>query len=208
MKNLTTYLRIAFLIGIYTPLLAQQSVSTLENAPSDYLTRNPLYDYSEVQLNNTDTIPDYASKENKLMITGTIYQSDGITPADNVILYISQTDENGSYDVKVKDEKRYAKHRGWIKTDADGRYTFFTFIPGSDRRLNEMQHIHAAIKAPGTSEQDIDAFLFDEDPLLTKHCRKRLAKKGIDSILKPVKKDNMLVATRNIVLQQETSDIK
>ena len=52
-------------------------------------------------------------------------------------------------------------------------------------------------------------FLFDDDPLVSKYCRKRLAKKGdITRILKPKMVDGILVAQRDIVLKQELSDIK
>ena len=69
-------------------------------------------------------------------------------------------------------------------------------------RYKELKHIHPVIKAPGQPEYDMDALLFDNDPFLSKSCRKRLAKRGIDTILKPIMKDNLLVATRDIVLQQ------
>jgi protocatechuate 3,4-dioxygenase beta subunit len=202
MKKLISYVCLACLVSVYNPITAQEYTTISEDLLSDYLNRNPIYDYSELQLNNTDTIPDFATKQDKLMITGTIYQSDGTTPAKGVILYMSQTDENGDFELKTINKKRYVYHRGWIKTNADGKYTFYTFVPGSDRRFNEMKHIHTVIKEPGKPEQDIDAFLFDDDPLLTKHCRKLLAKKNINSILKPIKKDDLLMATMDIVLKE------
>ncbi|GFZ84980.1 hypothetical protein GCM10011531_15020 [Aquaticitalea lipolytica] len=183
-------------------LIAQETTIASNDLPADYLKRSALYDYSESQLNNTDSIPDFESKSNKLKITGTIYLSDGKTPAKDVILYIEQPDENGDYELKTENNKRYVHHRGWIKTNADGQYTFYTFIPGQVLRYKELKHIHPVIKAPGQPEYDMDALLFDNDPFLSKSCRKRLAKRGIDTILKPIMKDNLLVATRDIVLQQ------
>ena len=47
----------------------------------------------------------------------------------------------------------------------------------------------------------LSTFLFDEDPLLTKSCRKRISKKGDPNrILKLENKDGLLVAQHNIVL--------
>ena len=200
MKYSLFYICIAYLLGMNTSIVAQESALLIDDLSSDYLTRNPIYDYSEININNTDTIPDYSTKTDKLKLTGTIYLSDGITPAKDVILYISQTDENGDYELRTTNNKRHLQHRGWIKTNADGKYTFYTFVPGSVRRFNEMKHIHAVIKVDGMPEQELDAFLFDDDPLLTKHCRKRLAKNNINSILKPIKNGNLLVANRDIVL--------
>lgn len=183
-------------------LFAQKEGTEAEKIPSDYLTRSPIYDYGDRYLNNTDTIPDYASNEDKLMITGTIYKSDGITPAKDVILYIQQPDENGDYQIKKSNDKRYVVNRGWVQTDADGRYTFYTFVPGSFLHNKELKHIHPVIKEPGKPAYDLDAFLFDNDPFLSKYCRKRLAKKGIDSILKLEKKEGLYVANKDIILPE------
>ncbi|WP_283636571.1 hypothetical protein [Aquaticitalea lipolytica] len=202
MKNLLTLLCFTFFMSVNFTLIAQETTIASNDLPADYLKRSALYDYSESQLNNTDSIPDFESKSNKLKITGTIYLSDGKTPAKDVILYIEQPDENGDYELKTENNKRYVHHRGWIKTNADGQYTFYTFIPGQVLRYKELKHIHPVIKAPGQPEYDMDALLFDNDPFLSKSCRKRLAKRGIDTILKPIMKDNLLVATRDIVLQQ------
>ncbi len=137
----------------------------------------------------------------------TIFQSDGVTPAKDVILYISQPDEDGDYELKTTNDKRYVHHRGWVKTDADGRYTFYTFIPGNFIQYRELKHIHPIIKEPGKPEYALDAFLFDNDPFLSKSCRKRLAKKGIDNILVLEEKENMFLATKDIVLEEQTIDL-
>lgn len=201
MKNLSHLLcLITFLTTAHT-LSAQNMVVNSDENTLSYLDRSPLYDYVENQLNNTDSIPDYQTKSDKLKITGVIYQSDGVTPAKDVILYISQPDEHGNYELKKENGKRYVYHRGWVKTDADGRYTFYTFIPGNFLRNRELKHIHPIIKEAGQPEYELDALLFDNDPFLSKSCRKRLEKKGIDNILKVEKVDSMFVATKNIILE-------
>lgn len=206
MKNLISLIFIASIVSFNTSLSAQEIATASDSLPANYLDRSPLYDYSERILNHTDSIPDFQSKEEKLKITGTIYKSDGVTPAKDVILYISQTDEDGDYELKTQNGKRYIHHRGWVKTDADGQYTFYTFIPGTTHRSNELKHIHPIIKEPGKPEQDLDAFLFEGDPLLTKRCLKKLQKLGIDSILKLEKSETMYVATKDIILNQNTSE--
>jgi protocatechuate 3,4-dioxygenase beta subunit len=207
MKNLLTLLCIFVFISTIQTLSAQNSADVSEAIPSNYLERNPIYDYSESQLNNTDSIPDFELKQDKLKITGTIFQSDGITPAKDVILYISQPDEDGDYELKTNNDKRYVHHRGWVKTDADGRYTFYTFVPGNFIQYRELKHIHPVIKEPGKQEYAMDAFLFDNDPFLSKSCRKRLAKKGIDSILVLEKKETMYVTTKDIILVHNTVEL-
>ncbi|WP_452224469.1 hypothetical protein [Lacinutrix chionoecetis] len=170
---------------------------------ADFLERSPIYDYTTSNLNNRDTIPEYVLKENKLKITGVIYKNDGVTPADNVLFYIEQANENGDFELKKKNEKRYVHHRGWIKTDSNGRYTFFTFIPGNDRRYNQLKQIFPIIKAPSQAEYELESLLFEDDPLLTKLCRKRLIKKGDPSrILTPKLTDGIFVVNKDFVLKR------
>lgn len=198
MKKLVYLLSVSFFLGNFCTLNAQES---LEELPSDYKKRNPIYDYSN-QLSSTDSIPDFASKPNPLKISGTVFLSDGVTPAKDVILFINQPDENGNYELKKHLKKRYVYHRAWVKTDTDGHYTFYTFIPGTDRHSTALKSINLTIKEPNKVEYNADSYLFDNDPLLTDSCRKKLAQNGIDSILMPEKKDSILVATKNIILEQ------
>lgn len=176
---------------------------------ASYSQESPIYDRAEDQLTNTDTIPDFRSKTNKLKLTGVIYQSDGVTPAKDVILFIEQPDEDGDFDLRHTDDKRYVFHRSWVKTDADGRYTFYTFVPGNDRRYNQMQQIFPIIKETSKEEVQLESLLFDEDPMLTKRCRKRLEKKGNPArILTTKKEDGILVAEKDIILSDDTEPIK
>lgn len=201
MKKSISLLSIAFFLVNFCGINAQESS---ENIPADYKKRHAIYDYSEKELNNTDSIPDFESKSNPLIISGTVFLSDGITPAKDVILYIDQADENGNYELKTQFKKRYVHHRGWVKTDANGAYTFYTFIPGADRYSNALKTINLVIKEPNKTEYNGYNFIFDDDPLLKKSCRKRMARNGVDSILKPVKKETILVAVKNIVLETDS----
>ena len=196
MKKLVYLLSITFFFSNFSTLSAQDAT---KNLPADYKKRNAIYDYSH-PLSDTDSIPDFASKENPLKITGTVYLSDGVTPAKDVILFINQADENGNYEVMTYMKKRYVHHRGWVKTNADGQYTFYTFIPGSDRISRGLKAINLTIKEPNQAEYAANEFIFDNDPRLTDSCRKRIEKNGVDNILKPEKEGALFVATKNIVL--------
>ncbi|NRB82262.1 MAG: hypothetical protein HRU49_00565 [Winogradskyella sp.] len=170
---------------------------------------SPIYDRAEDQLSNTDTIPDFRSMVNKLKLTGTVYQSDGVTPAKDVIIFIEQPDENGDFDLRKSGDERYVFHRSWVKTGADGKYTFYTFVPGNDRRYNQMSQIFPIIKETSKEEVQLASLLFDSDPLLTKRCRKRLVKKGGEGrILNTTAKDGLLIAEKDIVLSNHSEPIK
>ena len=203
MKNLLTLCCLACFMSAFYSLSAQEPTTSLES----YKKRSPVYDYTEKHLNNTDTIPDFDSKPNKLKISGTIYQSDGITPASDVVLYVYQPDEEGNYEMKRdSNRKRYVYHRGWVKTDADGHYTIYTFMPGKYWRSRELKQIHRVIKEPGKPEYELASFFFNDDPLipdLTLSCRA----KAVKSMLRLEQKDNMYVATKDIILPTTNSDI-
>jgi len=200
MKNVSLLFCLIFVLSFNTTISAQESANTSMEIPLNYKNRNALYDYYEKQLNNVDTVPDYTSKLNKIKISGTIYQSDGKTPAKDVILFIHQPNEDGDYILKRDaNRKRYVYHRAWIKTDTDGKYTFYTFIPGKYDRSKELKQIHRTIKEPGKEAYQLVSFFFDDDPLLpelTLACRAR----AVGSMLRLQKQDSMYVATRDIKL--------
>jgi protocatechuate 3,4-dioxygenase beta subunit len=205
MKKLIALFTFVCMFGLQQSVTAQNNSNVSEEQKESYLERHPIYDYNELQLSATDSIPDFESKEQQLKITGTIYKSDGVTPAEGIILYIEQADENGDFDLREKNDKRYAHHRGWVKTDANGRYTIYTFVPGNDRRYNQLSQLFPAIKEPSKPNYNLESFLFDTDPMLTKLCRKKIAKKGDPTrILKPIKKDGLLIVEKNIVLSSNT----
>ena len=199
MKNLIALLSFTCLFISYNLLQAQNA----NNIPENFKKRSPIYDYSEKQLNNVDTIPDFASRTKKLKITGTIYESDGETPAKNVVLFIHQTNENGDFELKRQNKKRYVHHRGWVKTNADGKYTFYTFVPGKYIYGNELTQILPIVKEPNKPEYKIETFLFDDDPLLTGKCRTKVEQTNPNRILKLDKKEGLFVAKRDIILGME-----
>ncbi len=158
------------------------------------------------QLNETDTLPDFNETGKKIEISGTIYQRDGKTPAQNIVLYIYHTDQQGLYSKKGKEKGKHGYIRGWVKTNATGFYRFYTLIPASYPNSNNPKHIHPIIKEPGISEYWIDEFVFDDDPLLPDKERNRTQPVGGSGVLKTTMKDGMLRAIRNITLGLNVSD--
>ncbi|WP_300439722.1 hypothetical protein [Christiangramia sp.] len=81
-------------------------------------------EYGDRELSAVDTLPEFTSAENKLKISGIIYEPDGVTPAENIVLYIHHTNAEGIYPTKGNEENWARRHgylRGWIKTAKDGR---------------------------------------------------------------------------------------
>lgn len=161
-------------------------------------------EYGSRMLNATDTLPDFNEQGPKLIVTGTIYQADGKTPASDVVLYVYHTDQKGAYSKKGNEEgwgKRHGYIRGWIKTGKDGRYTFYTLRPASYPGGQNPAHIHPVIKEPGLSPYYIDEYLFDDDPVLSASERARQEKRGGNGVIKlTTDGGGMSVMKRDIIL--------
>lgn len=152
------------------------------------------------KLKSVDTLPGFNTNGPKIEISGIVYKSDGVTAAPGVVLYVYHTDQNGIYP-KLENEKGRGRHgyiRAWIKTDAEGKYKFYTLVPASYPNSNNPKHIHAIVKEPGKSEYWIDDFLFADDPLLPKG--KIQNPKGGNGVIQTISDGSILKATRNIVL--------
>ncbi len=150
----------------------------------------------------TDTLPDFYDQGPRIEISGTVLHNDGKTPAADIIMYVYHTDQTGIYPKKGNETgwaKRHGYIRGWIKTDKNGIYKFYTLVPASYPQSKNPKHIHATIKEPGKSEYWIDDYFFAEDPFLQNENSSRPPRGG-NGIINPVKDSDMLKATRNIIL--------
>lgn len=138
----------------------------------------------------------------KLIISGTVFQKDGKTPAPNILIYAYHTDNDGFYRRKP-DEHPHGKHRGWMLTDENGRYEFQTIKPAPYPNRNTPAHIHFTITGENFKEDWIDDIWFDGDVLITPEIKQKQlsGKGGFNSILKLEKNSNgILTGIRNIKL--------
>jgi protocatechuate 3,4-dioxygenase beta subunit len=97
-----------------------------------------------------------------LVITGKVFQPDGKTPAEGMVLWVYQTDATGYYN--EKDDASHPRLKGWMKIGADGKYEFRTIRPGAYPRRTTPAHIHAHVYGPGYSERSIEDYWFKDDP--------------------------------------------
>jgi len=161
------------------------------------------------KLPSTDTLPDFNDEGLRLKVAGIVFKQDR-TPAADVVLYIYHTDQAGVYPRKG-DEMGYAKQhgylRGWIKTDKQGRYTFYTLRPASYPNSSAPAHIHAVVKEPDKNPYWIDDYFFDDDPFVTTRIRDQLQRRGGNGILTLQKlSDNYYAAERDIILGENIPD--
>ncbi|KYG79939.1 intradiol ring-cleavage dioxygenase [Roseivirga seohaensis] len=151
-----------------------------------------------------DTSPGWMEEGQKLLIIGTIYKKDGVTPAPNVIVYYYQTDTKGAYANRKGLDQKVARHgyiRSWVKSDENGKYAIYTIRPAAYPNRDDPAHIHPSIKEPNDiNEYYIDAFVFDDDPLLTSEKRKAMENRGGSGVLRLLQKGDLQIAEHNIIL--------
>ncbi len=118
-----------------------------------------------------------ADKGEKMLISGTVFQTDGKTPAPNVLIYLYHTDIEGIYG-RGGGEHRHGRYRGWLLTDATGRYEFQTIKPAPYPENRFAAHIHTTLTTKNMKEDWIDSTLFEGDALISPRERERAGKKG------------------------------
>lgn len=162
-----------------------------------------IFEYGKKRVTAIDTLPLFLETEPKLKITGQVFQNDGKSPASEVLVYIYHTNREGIYQT-TGDENGWAKRhgfiRGWVKTDSEGKYTFYTFRPAAYPSRDEPEHIHITVKESGKSEYYLDEFVFADDPLLTNERKINLENRGGTGIVKPTIENGMLTIHRDLIL--------
>lgn len=132
----------------------------------------------------------------KILISGTVYKADGRSPAPYTLIYLYHTDIYGIYG--RNGEHRHGRYRGWMLTDAQGRYEFESIMPASYPDSTIAAHIHMTVTDKDHKEDWIDSILFEGDRFIT--ARERVRQKGgFDPILKLDKgADGVMRGTRDI----------
>lgn len=210
-ENRRDFLKRASLATLSLPLLLNCKSNTLAQNDSDVLSlikQNAVQNNGE--WNGAKDAPKDVSwktilstetdKGEKMIISGTVFQSDGKTPAPNVLIYLYHTDIYGYYG--KNGEHRHGRYRGWMLTDTKGRYEFQTIKPAPYPENRFAAHIHTTITTANLKEDWIDNYLFEGDTLISARERSEAGKKGgFDPILKLEKSTNGIwQATRNIQL--------
>jgi protocatechuate 3,4-dioxygenase beta subunit len=121
-------------------------------------------------------IPPDKEQGEPLVITGKVFQPDGVTPADGMVLFVYHTDVTGYYN--EKDDASHPRLKGWMKIGADGKYEFRTIRPGAYPHRATPAHIHAHVYGPGYSERSIEDYWFKDDSRINEKELKSAAGNG------------------------------
>lgn len=121
------------------------------------------------ELSSVTRIAPDAEPGERMRIEGVVRDRAG-RPASGVIVYAYQTDAGGVYPPEERLPNtaayRHGRLRGWVRTDAQGRYAFDTIRPGSYPSGNIPAHVHMHVIEPGCCTYFIDEIQFTDDPLL------------------------------------------
>lgn len=142
----------------------------------------------------------------RLIVEGTIFEVDGVTPAAGIVVYAHHTNNEGLYAngaPGTEESRRHGRLRGWVKTGADGRYRFDTIKPAPYPGATMPAHVHLMIGEPGRRPYYIDDVVFDGEFGVTERYRKNQELRGGSGIVRLTRGDGgVLMAQRDIVLER------
>ncbi|MGY0392467.1 hypothetical protein ACW5R3_07940 [Bizionia sp. KMM 8389] len=212
MKNINLILVFLVCMGSVYSQTTSEKTSYCNDVSKHVKNENPFDGIELGTLVSSDTISGFQTEPDKLKISGIVYLADGITPAKDVMIHIQQANNDGAYTLVSITQSNYIENSLLVKTNEKGYYEMYTYIPGHTNKPLTYpheylpSHIHIQVKEPFKESYSLNSLLFDTDTLLTKACRKRLARKKIDSVLELKEVGGMLVTTKNIVLKSEDSE--
>jgi protocatechuate 3,4-dioxygenase beta subunit len=111
-----------------------------------------------------------------MMISGTVFKADGKTPAPNTLIYFYHTDSEGIYRPRGGDGPLHGHFRGWMLTDARGRYEFTSIKPAAYPNRTFAAHVHMTLTGLDRREDSIDSILFEGDRFIT--AQERVPQRG------------------------------
>ena len=144
-----------------------------------------------------------ATQGEPMRISGTIFQADGKTPASNVVLYVYHTDAKGYYTPGTgqTEARQHGQLRGWMKTDAQGRYEFSSIKPAPYPGDQIPAHIHPIVLEPNGKHYWLEDYFFEDDRIVTANMRANKNPRGGRGILSLTKDaQGVWVGQRDLVL--------
>jgi protocatechuate 3,4-dioxygenase, beta subunit len=141
------------------------------------------------------TIAPATERGERMVLSGRVLKADR-TPAAGVILYAYHTNVAGIYPRRGSETGNARRHgylRGWVKTDAQGRYRIESIRPGNYPTGRFAAHVHVVVGEPGKAEYTVPDFEFAGDPYL--------GDRGGEGVVTLVRRNGVWYATRDIVLK-------
>ncbi|MBS1806834.1 MAG: protocatechuate 3,4-dioxygenase [Acidobacteria bacterium] len=139
----------------------------------------------------------------RLTVSGVIFGADGKTPLANASVYVYHTDANGRYTPGPTDDNRNPRLRGYMRTDAQGRYEYNTIKPAPYPGDGPPAHIHYHVNAPGYQDRVFE-IVFEGDPKISKEIRASAAKEDSAFSIRPLTRTSQggWHCTQNVTLRK------
>lgn len=192
-----------FLLNCKGGTLAQQSESDILSLIKKNAIADPTSNWSGARdapsnISWTAKLAPDSDKGERIFISGTIFQGNGKTPAPNTLIYLYHTDIYGIYG--QNGEHRHGRYRGWMLTNAEGKYQFESIKPASYPNSTIAAHVHMTVTNRERKEDWIDSILFEGDRFIS--ASERVPQKGgFQPIVKLTKRtDGKAYAVRDILL--------
>ena len=215
-----SYLRLAAtgLFGCAMMVTACQASSPASVGERDPQVRADLYDCEGCEgvferdadtLEATARMASEAEPGQRLTIDGTVYRTDGITPAEGVVIYAYQTNAEGRYangSAETEWSRRHGNLRGWVRTGQSGRYSFETIKPAPYPGQTMPAHIHFTILEPGRQPYWIDDIVFEGEFGVTPAYRAGMTNKGGNGIVPLHSEGDKVFVTRDIILERHPAE--
>lgn len=141
----------------------------------------------------------------RLQLSGRVYQSDGQSPAADVLIYLHQTHAGGRYEGGSGTHwaRRHGRLRAWVRTDAEGRYAFDTIVPGRYPGSDEPAHLHLTVHESGRPPYYLDDVVFAGAPGVNAAYLGRQQGRGGSGVVElRAGPDGTRLSTRDIVLER------
>jgi len=137
-----------------------------------------------------------------LVISGTVYAQDGVTPVAGIIVYGYHTDKDGYY-TPAHSFQQVPRLRGWAKTDANGHFEFRTIRPAPYPNRSIPAHVHWKVWGAGYPLQGPEELQFSDDPFVTDALRRQSAARGRFANIVMITRDSAGVQHCAVNLQVE-----
>jgi protocatechuate 3,4-dioxygenase beta subunit len=121
------------------------------------------------------------------VVSGRVFAPNGIRTVPGVIVYAYNTDKDGYYspDGKVG----HPRLKGYMKTDAEGRFELHTIVPGRYPGMRIPAHVHFNLWGAGYPVQWTDELRFEGDSYLTDTMKRESDARGAFATIRPLKVD-------------------
>lgn len=139
-----------------------------------------------------------------LIVSGTVFDSDGARPLAGIPLYVYQTDARGYYTREDANDSKNSRLRGWMRTNREGKYEFRTIKPGPYPSGGPPAHIHYVVSAPGYRERVFE-IVFQGDPRINDQIRAMAEREESAYSIRTLERDGqgVLRCVQDIKLRRE-----